>query len=646
MSDFAGIWRLDGRPIDDADINRLTQGLSGRGIQAPRLWKSRSFALVQRQHLFTAEDRQDRLPLASSAMAGPHGGILAGDIRVNDRDELAATLGLATITGMGDGALLLRALERWGTEAALPRLNGFFSFALWQPQQQRLILARDHCGHGTLYLHRGRGLIAFANRLRPLLALPEIPRDLDELALAEYLILAPGAAERTVYPAIQRLPMAHVAVITAETMRQSRWWELPLAGTLRLGSDSQLLEAAHAQLDRAVAQALRSEATPALALTGGLDTASVVQSAARQTTRRLPVFTRRPTPPFPAEDESRFYDEAPVAAQTAALHPMLDWQAVEEDGGDWGEMDANRWHLESGRPYRGLFAHQWFFPFYRAMEARGCRVWLSGNMGNFVFSFSGLPYLSELAARGHWLALAGHWRDLHRGEGLSWRRLASQTLTPFIPQGWLRRYRGQGGPYEWSHFSALSPDLAAQLRLDQRQADDPLYRLRNDSVGGTCDQWRRWTLSEETPRDANPCLRAMCGMDVRIPLLDRRLLEFFAALPIEEFLKGGWSRSLTRRMLEGQAPERVIHDHKRGAVMGDWHRIMTAQLPTLRARLERAERSPLASRTLDLAQLRTLLDTWPSDPVQANKQKLRYWIKLSRGLDMADFLLWSESGNH
>ncbi|MFX5210941.1 hypothetical protein ABTC77_19785, partial [Acinetobacter baumannii] len=75
--------------------------------------------------------------------------------------------------------------------------------------------------------HRGPGIVAFSTRLRPLLSLPGIPPDIDELAVADRLILNHGSPERTHYKAIDRVPQGHAVVLTVGGVRSMRWWSMP-----------------------------------------------------------------------------------------------------------------------------------------------------------------------------------------------------------------------------------------------------------------------------------------------------------------------------------------------------------------------------------------------------------------------------------
>ncbi|WP_040277584.1 asparagine synthetase B, partial [Xanthomonas citri] len=308
MSDFAGVWRLDGAPVAPGDIQRLGQALDARGIGPVRVWQDGPVAIVHRQHVFTPQDADEAMP-----WVGASGAVLAADVRLAARQELASALQHPANVTLPDGVLLLEALQCWDT-AALPRLHGCYALALYRPDRHRLLLARDPIGLRSLFVHRGPHLIAFATRLRALLALPQVPKDLDERALADKLIMDRARPERTIYRAIDRVPMAHAVVLTPEATHCQRWWSPPEAGSLRLRNDAEVEAAAAEVLDRAVADALRARGPVATCLTGGLDSGSITLSAARQQAPSpLLVLTRQPLPATAAATATHYYDESPRA---------------------------------------------------------------------------------------------------------------------------------------------------------------------------------------------------------------------------------------------------------------------------------------------------------------------------------------------
>ena len=95
--------------------------------------------------------------------------------------------------------------ERFG-DAGVARCLGAFAFALWDAEARRLTLGRDCLGNRPLFYHRGPQFVAFATTLRSLLALPGVPRAIDELALAQFIAVNLREQQRTLYRGIERVP--------------------------------------------------------------------------------------------------------------------------------------------------------------------------------------------------------------------------------------------------------------------------------------------------------------------------------------------------------------------------------------------------------------------------------------------------------
>ena len=108
-----------------------------------------------------------------------------------------------------------------------------FGFAVWQPAEQRLILASDCYGTVPLFHCRTDGFIAVSTNPMALLALGGVPRDLDALSLAAQVSGRNVSGDRTLYRAIRRLPRASVAVFERTASRSSLYWQPRRRPTLR-----------------------------------------------------------------------------------------------------------------------------------------------------------------------------------------------------------------------------------------------------------------------------------------------------------------------------------------------------------------------------------------------------------------------------
>ena len=103
------------------------------------------------------------------------------------RKELESTGCAIPWRGGSDTETALAAIDHWGLDAALPRLNGMFALALWDREERRLHLARDRFGEKPLYYVVKDGCFLFASELKALLPHPAFDREIDRGALRAYM---------------------------------------------------------------------------------------------------------------------------------------------------------------------------------------------------------------------------------------------------------------------------------------------------------------------------------------------------------------------------------------------------------------------------------------------------------------------------
>ena len=179
--------------------------------------------VVSRGEIAFGEHVSSQLPLHTTGNDPPagsdRGDVLAADLRLDNRDDLCAELGIrGQIAELSDRDVLLKSWERWGL-SALDRLVGAFAFAVWEPRFRRAIVARDPQGQRPLHYHIGQGFAAFASAPRGLHALHGVPRRLDMESLARFVDGASPRSCQTYFEGVQRVPPGHFVVIKQERVR-------------------------------------------------------------------------------------------------------------------------------------------------------------------------------------------------------------------------------------------------------------------------------------------------------------------------------------------------------------------------------------------------------------------------------------------
>lgn len=630
MSGFAGWVALGGtspQPSPKYLIDLFAQALESPGLAAARAWQGEGAMFVHRQRISAPEDIGDLQP--RQGREAPF--VLLFDGYLINREDLIAALGLSPeARHWPDSALALAALEAWGEEAPA-RLLGDFALALWNSRDRSLLLARDAIGQRPLYLHQGQGFLAFATTPRPLLALPAVPRAVNEGRFARLLLDMPSDAESSFFSAIQSLPAACQAKLIGGRLETRRYWEPDYERRLSLKRDEDYVEAGRELLERAVKACLRIDGPPVAAITGGLDSSAVAVTALNHLPAgELVTVTAVSSAPTVPDTDISYSDERPFVEAIARQHPGLKPMFLSGSNPHRWDENWSEMFLLTGAPWRNVMNLAWLGPTRDYARETGAKVLLSAGLGNLTLSWDGREALPGALRSGRWAYLGREVAALARVNRVSpSRQLWRSALGPLLGSGRERERALRQSP--------IRPEIADALGL-MREADD----LRRRLTGSSADIRRAFFPTRQQATEAAGLGRALHGLEIRDPLADRRLLEFCFSVPDEQYLRGGVTRRLARRVLADRLPPEVIDNRRRGLQGADFFHRMSQQKAAIAEGIESLYGSPLATRFLDLPRLKALLDAWPTDGTSAG---LEYLAVLHRGLHYGRFLRWVEGGN-
>ena len=642
MTAIAGFWYLNGRPDATDKCARMLSAQEVYGPDAGAQWSGRDIALGRRLMRILPEDIHDRQPL----IGGGGRFTLVADLRLDNRDELVERLEIREAATLSDATILLAAYERW-EDACLEHLVGDYAFAVWDSERRRLLLARDPVGWRPLHYHRGNGFFAFASMPKGLHALPEVPYGPDEDRAAEFLVLLPDISTRSFFLGVERVLPAHTVSVTASTFAMRRYWN-PARRTLTLRSPDDYAERAREVLDEAVRCRLRGAQHVAATLSGGLDSAAVVSTAARllaSTGGRVTAFTGVPREGYDGPvPPGRIVNEGPLAAATAAMYPNIEHVLIHAPNRSPLD-DLDRIFLLSERPMLGICNLAWQNRITAAAQARNLRVLLGGAMGNLSLSYDAMPLLPQLFREGRWI----HWwrtaRALVLRRGWSWPHALAETLGPWFPGPawiWLNKTRRNDDCNVFA-YSAINPARFIELDLPRRAREsgkDLADRPRKDGFGE-----RIWCLARSDSGDSVKGILSNWRLDIREPLSDIRLLEFCLAVPMDQFLRDGTPRALARRALADRVPRSVLEARGSGMDSADWHERLTAARHQLAEELDRLEACAPAARAIDLPRLRRLVENWPESGWEQPEISSSYRLALLRSISVGHFLRRASGAN-
>lgn len=576
------------------------------------------------------EDRFDRQPLCGEGVSA-----LVADLRLDNREEIARDLKipLDDAAGLADSDLLLAAWQRW-REGCLDRFSGAYSFAVWNAGEQELFLARDHTGERPLYYFSSKDCFAFASMPKGLHPLPFVQAEIDEDYVVRYLTAVLTPMEQTIFRRITRLPPGSAMSVRPGKIRLWRYWKTDQLEPLPPRSDEEYLEQFREIFDEAVRSRLRTTGGIGSDLSGGLDSSSVATTAAHLLARQgrgLTAFTAVPRAEFDGVvDRDHFGNEGPAAAEVAAIYPNMRHVLVDASHLSFLDVvDHNNWlyDLPAGGPTNEV----WFNAIMQQAQAAGVTVLLNGSNGNVTFSDYGLTGLSGLFRSGRWFTLAKLAVQLKMQRSASLRSVLRNSVWPSLPF-WLRRLTDPHMRSFSLEYSPLRPEIIQRLGLD-RQALRDAYSLSPQGRSLLHFRLQHVDYSETTTAP-----QAAWKLDYRDPTFDRRVVEFCLRVPLEQFLAEGKLRSLARRSMDGRLPPSTLNRRERGRQSSDWFLTYTAERNRMLSEIGSLERSPLASRFLDLGSMRQLLLNWPSSAANVAAMNSSHFMRLGLGFSVGSFL--------
>lgn len=342
MCGIAGaIWTAAGVPLDDATLRVMTDRLAHRGPDAAGSYRDQlptgGIALGHRR-LSIIDLSTGGQPLANEDESV----WITFNGEIYNYKELAAQLvqqGHRFHT-QSDTETIVHLYEQEG-RAGLTKLRGMFAFAIWDRPRQKLILVRDRFGKKPLLYHHTAERLLFASELKSLLAVPGLPREIDPLAVADYIALQYVPHPRTILRGFQKLPPGCWAEFDLRTgqLTVERYWVDPYPGLATevagrptdlqpVASDpSELRRQLREQLTEAVALRLRSDVPVGAFLSGGMDSTIITGLMQQLSTR--PVQTFSIGFPVPRFDERSFARAAAQLLRTEHHELVVDPQALE-----------------------------------------------------------------------------------------------------------------------------------------------------------------------------------------------------------------------------------------------------------------------------------------------------------------------------
>lgn len=554
-------------------LERIGGALRG-GYGAARLWRDpeRSAGAASLGSDILPEDAFDRQPLVE------RGRVFVCQARLDNREELIETLGLARDAQLADSAVLAAAYDRWG-QSCVDRLVGDFAFAAWHREDGRVVAAVDPMGMRRLLWTRLDSGIMLSSQLPAVLAHPGVSREPDLAAIARLL---DSGIDRTTtaFAAVRALPGGHLLVWRGGKPQIRRWWNPAFEPTVWHRDPRDYVDETRQLLTEAVRAQLRSSAPLSSMLSGGLDSGCVTAAAADMLAARgegLSAYTAVPAEGLTRSQRAGWEaDDSGYAAEVARRFENVKHHLV-PPAGRCALHPLQRVANRSMTPSKTATNLLWIDAVADSAAACGSRVLLTGQRGNFGFSWRGQNTIWELAMRGKTAQAAGQARREAR---------ARQKSLAWVLAGAVR-----GGIRSWSRLGLGSTISNPELSLLR-----PAYRgsaqTRGNEYALAPGTRRFWAAVATTPAHVFwPEPMRQWGVEFRDPTGDRRLIERLLQYPQAAFRIGGRYRGLARAVGEGLLPERVRLRSSQGAQVPEAPALIAAHAAEYRTALNAMRQS-------------------------------------------------------
>ena len=447
-------------------------------------------------------------------------------------------------------------------ERCVEQLSGMFALAIWDEPQQKLFLARDRIGQKPLYYsHEGEELL-FGSEIKAVLAASQQERELDLLAMHEYLSLRHTCPPRTIFKGIQKLPPGHILVFQFGRITIQRYWKLSFREKLAL-SEAEYLDGVQEYLKRTVDAHLVSDVPVGAFLSGGLDSSMIVAVLSRDLNFKPQTFS--------IGVEEVDFDELPFARMVADQYQTQHFE--ERVAADLiHSLPKMIWHMdEPSDPIAACMFQA------ARLASRHVKVVLGGDGGDELFAgfdrYVGDRYINAYSYV----------------PGILRRRLIGPVLDR-LPDSFT--YKSLTQKLRWVHQLSLKPTPAEQyaeatcfFRFNQEDkhslyadwlwnelgginaADAIVATFNSAEADEHLDRMLYTDFMTRLPEHSLMLTDRMTmahGLEARSPFLDHELVEYLAKIPGQIKIRNGRPKYLLRKLAADYLPRPIVQREKQG----------------------------------------------------------------------------------
>jgi asparagine synthase (glutamine-hydrolysing) len=461
-----------------------------------------------------------------------------------------------------DTEVLVHLYEEYGPEL-LEELRGMFAFALWDEKKRTLLLARDRVGIKPLYYWLTATSLLFASEVKAILADPSVKAGTDPVAVDHFMTYLYGSGERTIFKGVSKLLPGHYMVVKDGEPRIRQYWDLSFPASRSTKSMGESADELSELLARSVSDHMIADVPVGILLSGGVDSTAMLSYAIEQTNKQTSTFTI-------GFDDQQCTDERPYARIAAQKYGTKHYEMTITAKDFLDCLPLYVWHMEEPvcePPAIALY-------YITKLAREHVTVLISGEGGDEAFAgyqnYRNIFWLEAIKsilgpmARpvSALTAVLGLLPGLDRI-----RKYAPLLNVPFEDY----YYSRTADPFQLFNpikKEIFTPDFQATLRSNARNngsiSGDYLKKAAGFDVLNRMlyVDTKTW-LPDDLLIKADKMTMAN-SLELRVPLLDHRVLEFAAALPRHYKLHGVTTKHILKKALSQRVPAKILERKKTG----------------------------------------------------------------------------------
>ena len=458
-----------------------------------------------------------------------------------------------------DSEVIIHAYEEYGIDV-LDKLRGMFAFSIWDSKKELMFLARDRIGIKPLYYYHKGDKFLFGSEIKSILEDATVPRVVNLQAMYDYIGFEFVPAPQTMFKDIYKVPAGHYLILKGDQLEMKQYWDMSLVPAQEELSFEESVEREKEELEYAVKSHLMSDVPLGVFLSGGLDSSALVAMMRKHITGPLKTFT--------IGYNDKTFSEVEYAKQVADYfdteHHVLILDKLKPD-----YVEKALWHLDE--PMTDLSA----VPLFLLCEQvkQHATVCLSGEGGDE--SFAGYDRFKASRMDSFYRYVPAPLRNnlinkmVHALPDQAQKKGAINMLKRFIEGTELPR---EAGHLRWQYFSNEKQDAQLFKGNIRQGIDEDRFRLIRD-YAEKCDATdrinsevyldMRFMMTDSVLMKVDKMSMAS-SLEVRVPLLDHKFVEYMAGLPGDWKLKGMRTKHVFREALNGMLPDNIVNRGKQG----------------------------------------------------------------------------------